>query len=203
MISEQLVEITDPHFIIELMYAGTSHNMTGCPVYTEMGLGNHAYVHKDLWEKLQKLIPWLEEHHMKLKIFDAYRPPSAHVRLKEVIPQPGFFAIMPETSPHCRGTAVDVALTDENGREFSYPTPVDAYDPFYAAEVQAGRCKGFFEYLKKARHDYQNADETESIRNRDTLRELMESIGLEALAHEWWHYELPRGRTGKYPMLRY
>ena len=33
---KRLVEITDPHFAVDLMYAGTAHNMTGRPVYREM-----------------------------------------------------------------------------------------------------------------------------------------------------------------------
>ena len=200
--TEKLVEINNHNFIIELMYADTKQNMTGKPVYKEIGFGNKALVHKDLWNKLEQLIPWLEEHKRKLKIFDAYRPPLAHEKLREVIPQPGFFAINPATSPHCRATAVDVCLTDENGNELTYPTLVDAYDPDYATEVQQGKSEAFFEYLKKARHDYEDASK-EALHNRRELKSLMESIGLKALPHEWWHYELPNGREDdKYPMIK-
>lgn len=199
---ENLIEINDPHFIVELMYAGTAHNMTGRPVYQEIGFGNKALVHKDLWQKLQKLIPWLEQHRRKIKIFDAYRPPLAHRKLREVIPQEGFFAIDPSVSPHCRATAVDLCLTDEDGRELAYPTLVDAYDEHYAQDVQNGQSAAFFEYLKQARHDYTGGMQ-QARRNRDELRALMESVGLKALPHEWWHYELPEGREdGKYPMIK-
>lgn len=199
--TESLVEINNPHFIIELMYADTKQNMTGRPVYREIGFGNRGLVHKDLWAKLEKLIPWLEEHKRKLKVFDAYRPPLAHQKLREVIPQPGFFAIDPSVSPHCRATAVDVCLTDKNGVELEYPTLVDAYDPHYAAQVQNGQSEAFFEYLKKARHDYEGAA-AQALQNRFDLKKLMEGIGLKALPHEWWHYELPDGREdAKYPMI--
>lgn len=201
--TENLIEINDAHFITELMYAGTKHNMTGRPVYQEIGFGNKAFVHKDLWEKLEKLIPWLEKHKRKLKIFDAYRPPLAHQKLREVIPQPGFFATDPSVSPHCRATAVDICLADENGNELEYPTQVDAYDEHYAQEIQSGQSEAFFEYLKKARHDYQDAS-AQALQNRDELRKLMENIGLKALPHEWWHYELPDGREdAKYPMVNW
>lgn len=199
--SNSLQEINNPYFIVELMYAGTAHNMTGRPVYAEIGFGNRALVHRDLWNKLEKLIPWLEEHRRKIKIFDAYRPPLAHRKLREVIPQPGFFAIDPAVSPHCRATAVDLCLTDENGIELEYPTPVDAFNPHYAQEIQNGRSEAFFEYLKQARHDYEGGTK-QARQNRDELRGLMESIGLKALPHEWWHYELPHGREDDYyPML--
>lgn len=53
MTNPNLIEINDPHFIVELMYAGTNHNMTGQPVYQQIGFGNKAFVHKDLWDKLK------------------------------------------------------------------------------------------------------------------------------------------------------
>ena len=110
---KNLVEIIDPHFVVDLMYAGTAHNMTGCPVYEEIGMGNHAYVHQDLWSALQKLIPYLEKTGRRLKIYEAFRPVKAHKRLFAVIPQDGFFIPEAERSPHCRATAVDVALPTE------------------------------------------------------------------------------------------
>ena len=197
----KLKELRDDCFVVDLMYAGTAHNMTGRAVYRETGPGNRALVHKDLYEKLLRLIPFLKEHHLKLKIFDAYRPPLAHKKLLEVIPRQGFFAQDPSSSPHCRGTAVDVALCDENGRELPYPTAVDAYTPQYAKDVQAGKTDAFFEYLQKARHDYQGDASPEALANRDALKRLMEHIGLKALPHEWWHYELPDGRSDKYPVI--
>lgn len=200
-----LIEITDSHFIVDLMYAGTKQNMTGRPVYQEMGLGNHAYVHKDLWEKLQKLIPYLEKTGQKLKIYEAFRPAKAHKMLFDIIPQDGFFIPEPSRSPHCRATAVDVALVGADGKELQYPTLVDAYDEQFAKEVQSGKLEGFFEYLKKATLDYQDETMPEAIRNRDELCKLMLSVGLVTVPrrHEWWHYELADARTDKYPMINY
>lgn len=174
MINENLVEIDNPYFIVDLMYAGTTHNITGYPAYVEIGLWNHAFVHKDLWERLQKLIPWLIKHKMKLKIFDAYRPPLAHIKLQKIVPHSGFFADLAEESPHCRGTAVDVALANENGCELIYPTKVDAYTPQYAKEIALGKFDDFFQYLKKASHDYKGLKDIKAIENRDNLRQLME-----------------------------
>lgn len=200
MINDNLVEIKGEPFIISMMYAG-KENMTGQDVYRQIGFGDRAYVHKDMWKCLQQLIPWLQERNLKMKICDAYRPPLAHQKLKEIIPQPGFFASNPERSQHCHGTAVDVILTDADGNEFAYPTKVDAYDPDYAKEVQKGEMEGFFEHLKKARHDYENEAMAKEIANRRNLKSLMESIGLEAISSEWWHYDLPDGRSEAYPMI--
>lgn len=202
---KNLIEITDPHFIVDLMYSGTAHNMTGCPVYKEIGMGNHAYVHPDLWNCLQKLIPYLDQTGRKLKIYEAFRPLRAHKLLFEAIPRDGFFIPDGSRSRHCRATAVDVALVEADGKELEYPTLVDAYDPFFAKEVQAGRLDGFFEYMKKASHNYQDASIPKAIRNRDELRALMESIGLVPVPrlHEWWHYELPDGVSERYPVIDY
>ena len=200
---KRLVEITDPHFAVDLMYAGTAHNMTGRPVYREIGLGNRAFVHRDLWSCLQKLIPYLEQTGRRLKIYDAFRPAAAHRLLFAAIPPDGFFIPEASRSPHCRGTAVDVALLDADGVELPYPTLVDAYDENFAKEVQAGNLQGFFRYLQKASLDYQDDQIPEAIRNRDELCSLMQSVGLVPAPrrHEWWHYELPDGRTEKYPLI--
>lgn len=196
-----LVEIkNDDNFIIDMMYASLKNNMTGVAVYEEIGLGNRAFVHKDMWEKLKQVVPYLQAHNLKMKICDAYRPPIAHARMKEIIPQPGFFASSPERSQHCHGTAVDVCLCDKNGNELVYPTKVDAFDAGYAKQVQSGNVVPFFEYLKKARHDYDGA-ETLALNNRGELRRLMESIGLESISSEWWHYDLPNGRGENYPVI--
>ncbi len=200
---KNLVEIkSDDYFIVDMMYASLKNNMTGVAVYEEIGLGNRAFVHRDLWERLQQVIPYLKGHKLKLKIGDAYRPPLAHKRLKEIIPQPGFFAASPERSQHCRGTAVDVCLCDEQGVELEYPTKMDAFDANYAKEVQSGQTEGFLKYLPKAHHDYADA-ETPAIKNRQELKRLMESIGLSSINHEWWHYNLPEGNSDKYPLIEF
>ena len=201
--NENLVEIVDDdNFIIDMMYASLKNNMTGIAVYNEIGLGNRAFVHKDLWKKLKQIVPYLQQHRLKMKICDAYRPPIAHQRMKEIIPQPGFFASTPERSQHCHGTAVDVCLCDHSGNELIYPTKVDAFDEEYAKQVQSGNLAPFFDYLKKARHDYDGEDK-QAIANREELRHLMEGLGFESISSEWWHYDLPNGCSADYPIIEY
>jgi len=108
-----------------------------------------------------------------------------------------------EKSPHCRATAIDVALIDANGKELVYPTLVDAYNEKYAKEVQSGKLEGFFEYLKQASLDYYTKTMQEEITNREELYQLMLNIGLVPTPrrHEWWHYELPKARTEQYPVI--
>lgn len=190
--SENLVEIKNERFLIDMMYAGYE-NMTLSPIYMEIGFGNRAYVRAELWEKLQKLIPILRQRRLKLKICDAYRPPLAHTLLRKIIPQPGFFASTAARSYHCHAAAIDCCLCHEDGCELSYPTKIDAYDYKFANQIHNGESAEFFKHLEKAVHDYKNPQMTEEISNREDLKQLMVSIGLEAISNEWWHYNLPGG----------
>lgn len=201
MIPDTYTEIRGEPFIIDMMYAGLNNNMTGRAVYAEIGLGNRAFVHRDMWKVLQKAIPALERLNLKMKICDAGRPVIAHRILTEIIPIKGFFALEPEKSQHCHGTAVDVCLCTPDGQELAYPTRVDAYEAQIAQEAQQGKTSKLTEQLKKARHDYEAPELKTEISNRQQLKELMESIGLQSIPHEWWHYNLPGGL--EYPLFDY
>lgn len=183
-----LVEISDPHFIIDLMYA-REENMSGRALYHEVGFGNRAYLHPDAAAALMLVIPELERLKLKMRICDAYRPAEAHRLLVKAVPIPGFFKPDYRTSNHCHGTAVDVCLADWQGRNMCYPTEVDGFDPKWQREVSTGKFDGFRAHLQKARHDYLFATQ-EEMRNRAFLKELMESCGFESIPHEWWHYNL-------------
>lgn len=202
MLDENLVEISGESFVVDMMYARTD-NMTMRAVYEEIGFGNKAYIHKDVWKMLQKLIPVLNERHLKLKICDAYRPPFAHKTLKEIVPLPGFFASIPQNSLHCHGTAIDVVLIDESNQELPFPTKVDAYELEYAKQIKDGDDSKFNEHLQKARQDYQNPDMAEEIANREMLKQMMTAVGLQTISSEWWHYELPDGKSEAYPILEW
>jgi len=201
MIPDYYVEISGDEFIIDMMYAKLKNNMTGQPVYEQIGLGNRAYVHQDMWKILKKAIPWLQKNNLKMKIFDAARPVIAHQKFLEIIPIKGYFAVDPGHSQHCRGTAVDVCLCTFDGQELSYPTKVDAYTPEIAKEVQQGQSEKLQAYLPHARHDYYEVGLETEIKNREQLKKLMESIGLISIPHEWWHYNLPNGK--EYPLFEF
>ncbi len=201
MIPDDYVEITGDTFIIDMMYANTQNNMTGQPVYEQIGLGNHAFIHKDMWEVLKKVIPWLQKNNLKMKICDAARPVIAHKKFLELIPIQGYFAADPNKSQHCHGTAIDVCLCTPNGEELPYPTKVDAYTPEIAEEIQQGKTDKLKNYLPCARHDYYADNLETEIKNREQLKQLMESIGLVSIPHEWWHYNLPNGKD--YPLFEF
>jgi len=176
--------------------------MLGRAVYKEIGYGNAAYMHVDVKSALLKLVPFLEENSLKMRICDAYRPPVAHKKLLEIIPRSKakFFAETPEKSSHCHGTAIDICLTDIHGHNLIYPTEIDAYEKHFQKQVSIGRFDEFDLHLQKARHDYQGAP-AEAIKNREQLKFLMESAGFEAILHEWWHYNIKGWQN--YPVIEW
>ena len=173
---KNLVLIEHPYFIIDMMYARTN-NIVGRAIYEEIGFGNKAYVHNDAWQALLKIVPYLEENNLKLRICDAYRPPFAHQKLLKVVPN-GLFAKTPEESGHCHGTAVDVCLCDATGCNLCYPTQIDAYEKCFQEQVCKGQFNEFAKHLRKARHDYVGAT-PEEIANRETLKNLISRTGKE------------------------
>lgn len=196
-----LVELIDPHFITDMMYA-RSNNMVGRAIYTEIGYGNKAYMHEDVKNALLKTVPFLEKNKLKMRICDAYRPPVAHQKFLEIIPrtQAAFFAETPAKSNHCHGTAVDVCLTDINGHNLLYPTEIDAYEKHFQEQV----CQGYFDdfqvHLQKARHDFMGAS-AKAISNRETLKKLMIQSGFEPISSEWWHYNIKDWQN--YPVIEW
>ena len=195
---KNLVLVDNPYFIVDMMYARPD-NIVGRDVYNEIGFGNKAYVHKDVWQALLKLLPYLEENKFKLRICDAYRPPLAHKKLLEVVPS-GLFAKTPYESNHCHGTAVDVCLCDIYGNNLAYPTEIDAYEKCFQKQICKGEFEAFMLHLKKARHDYMGAIPKE-IANRESLKNLMKDAGFEIIPHEWWHYNLKNWQN--YPVIEW
>ena len=53
----------------------------------------------------------------KLKIFDAYRPQYVQESLWSGYPNPNFLSDPKKGSPHTKGIAVDLTLTDKNNNE--------------------------------------------------------------------------------------
>ena len=196
---KNLVLAEHPLFIVDMMYA-RDDNIVGRAVYKEIGFGNKAYVHKDVWKALLKIVPYLEKSNLKLRICDAYRPPLAHMKLLESVPMKGLFAQSAEKSNHCHGTAIDVCLTDINGKNLIYPTQIDAYEKCFQEQICSGDFDEFGIHLQKARHDYMQAS-AEEIANRNILKNIMENIGFEAIPHEWWHYNLKNWKN--YPLINW
>jgi zinc D-Ala-D-Ala dipeptidase len=129
-----------------------------------------AALRKSAAESLGEVQEDLRERGLELKVFDGYRPYEVTEKMWEPYKNPDFVADPAEGSRHNRGCAVDVTLVDSStGEELPMPT-------------------GYDDFTEKAGHGYRDLPE-EAIRNRDLLREVMESHGFVALTTEWWHYD--------------
>jgi D-alanyl-D-alanine dipeptidase len=172
----ELVELTDldDTFVIDLRYA-TEDNFTVQKIYSQ----SRCFLVRGTAEKLIAANRELAEMGYRLKIWDAYRPPSAQRALWEVFPDPAFVANPENGSIHTRGAAVDVTLVDEEGNELPMPT-------------------GFDDFSEKAAISYDGCTE-EQARNRDLLAEVMVRNGFVRIQSEWWHFV--DSQASSYPML--
>ena len=122
-------------------------------------------------KKLAKAQATLIKQGYRLKVWDAYRPPGAHLRLWKLSGRSGYVAD-PRWgwSKHCSGRAIDVTLVDaETGREQPMPSKFD-------------------DFSRKAASKYTGKNPLVA-KNLGALREAMLGAGFVGIDMEWWHYE--------------
>lgn len=167
-----LVKIAKPEFDCEIYLAyATADNFTGKPVYA----AHNCYLHEVAAKHLQETIKFARGMGYGIKVFDAYRPTEIQWKLWEHTPDPDFLANPASGSPHSRGVAIDLTLTDSNGQELDMGTAFDEFDP-------------------KSYHSDISVSE-QAQRNRRMLLGIMTAAGWDNYNNEWWHYQLfnPRG----------
>ena len=193
-----LKRISTPHIKSKLLYA-TKDNAFYRDMYSSFGL-HEALVHPKLYECLMALEKQLAERELILVIYDAFRPLAVQKFMYETAPDYLKPYIAPPPQPdskrgfHPRGVAIDCYLTDLDGNLLSFPTEPDAFYPGYEKD------ENYVLYLKKCHRDYDAPDITQEQKNNRTLLEkMMQSVGLEGLPHEWWHFNLPN--SWEYPLI--
>ncbi|MCL6477422.1 MAG: M15 family metallopeptidase [Peptococcaceae bacterium] len=153
-----------PSLEIDLVYA-TENNFTGQRLYDNPT----ACLRKGTADKLKKAAEEVGSRGYRLKIWDAYRPPEAQVKMWNAFPNPNFVANpYRESSDHCRGCAVDLTLIDENGRELDMPSGFDHFGP-------------------KADRNYSDVSPVQED-NAKYLERVMLNHGFISIRTEWWHF---------------
>ncbi len=174
-----LVLMKGSAFVTDLRY-NTSDNFLKKNVYADFHL-SACYVHPDLAQRLEKLVPLLEEKKLKLVFWDCFRPLDVQKAMWKIVPDSRYVADPQKGSNHNRGIAVDVTLAKDDGTPLEMPT---AFDDFTAKASPNYACP---------------AAETIKCQNRQILFDLMDQVGLKPLPTEWWHFQLP----GKgYPIVQ-
>ena len=172
--------------ILDIRYAGT-HNFVGDVI--DGYEAPYAIMTNEAAQALKEAADEFRAMGYRLMIFDAYRPQDAvrhfvrwsqdaddmrnqaefypDYKKKSLLVDQGYIA---RNSSHCRGSAVDLTITDLEGNPLDMGT-------------------GFDYFGKLAWHGAKGVTE-EQAANRELLCSVMEKHGFKPFEHEWWHYRL-------------
>ena len=159
---------------IDLKYA-SNDNIIKKKIFRE----NQCFLLEETAEKLLDAIKIARKLGYSFKIFDAYRPTYVQKALWEFDPNPNFLSDPQKGSPHTRGIAIDLTLTDIKGNELEMGTKFD-------------------DFTEKAYHLSENLEKQIRI-NRHLLLSIMTLAGFDFYHKEWWHYQL--FNPSKYPLI--
>jgi D-alanyl-D-alanine dipeptidase len=154
-----------PDIKYELRYA-TINNFMHRQIYKD---GDITFLRLPVAIALAKVQGELNKKGLSLKIWDAYRPYSATVRMWELIKDDRYVADPKKGSGHNRGIAVDLTIVNKDT----------------GAELNMGT--GFDNFSDTARPDFMNLP-AEALQNRSLLKTEMEKYGFKVLETEWWHF---------------
>ena len=166
--AEELVEVSGdsvPGIVIEMRYA-TGNNITGKKIYPD----GRAWLRRETIRKLEKVVMDLRGRGYRLVLWDAWRPISAQRALWAAKPDGKFLTPPTRISRHNRGTSVDVALADLQGKLLEMPSDHD-------------------EFSAKADEDFSDVPKEVGGRAK-ILRQAMFRAGFSGVPDEWWHYDL-------------
>lgn len=166
--SSRLVELKQlvPNLIYDLRYA-TKNNFTGTRLYPPGT--RSAFLRHNAAMALRNAAKELEKLGYGIKIFDAYRPYSVTRKFWELIGDERYVANPSKGSNHNRGLAIDLTL----------------YDLSSGKDVPMGT--GFDNFTDTASHSFSLLP-PDVLKNRTTLKSVMEKAGFSPYNQEWWHY---------------
>jgi len=155
----------DSTIVTDVRYA-TTNNFTGKVLYPT----DKVYARKIVAEALSKVHNYLKENHnLRIKIFDGYRPLSVQKKMWEIYPDDRYVANPATGSRHNRGAAVDVTIIDSAGVQLDMGTEFD-------------------NFTEKAHPSYTDFPE-KVLNNRKLLRNTMMKYGFHPITTEWWHFD--------------
>ena len=162
-----------PGAFIDMRYKVTSAAKK--PLYLN---GMPCLVHESTGAKLKSAQKILKKQGYALKIWDAWRPPEAHIALWNAVKDPNY--VVPPSrglSWHCYGISVDLTLVKADGSPVKMPSKFD-------------------EFSAKAASRYVGGD-PEVARHVEMLQNAMRAAGFRTIQSEWWHFDdmNPRGGT--------
>lgn len=159
------IKSVDPTIVIDLRYA-TENNITHHALYPR---DMPALIRPSVAQRLAVAQGILRRYQFGLKIWDAYRPPDAQMKLWQLAQKEDYVANPNGMgSTHSWGVSVDATLVDATGQEVSMPTGFDEFTP--AAMLRYG-------------------GKDPMVRAHLTLlQRAMAFAGFYGLRVEWWHF---------------
>lgn len=110
----------------------------------------------------------LQTEGLGLKMLDCYRPRPVQWKLWNKVPDARYVTNPNKGSQHNRGTAVDLTLVDEKGRQLDMGTPYDYFG-------------------REAYQTYTNLPDS-ILARRQLLNAKMTAHGFKTIRTEWWHF---------------
>ena len=178
-----------PDIALELRYAG-SDNFVG-----ERIDGYHAprcYLLKPAAQALQRVELALRKRHLRLKLFDCYRPARAVRHFVEWAGDPADQRNKARYYPHL----------DKRALHGDYIAPVSGHSRGATVDLTLLECDGAglacspldmgteFDFFDASAHTEAPSITPRQRANRERLRAAMERAGFRNYAMEWWHYTL-------------
>ncbi|MBU3191735.1 M15 family metallopeptidase [Clostridium bowmanii] len=155
----------DSSFIFDLKYA-TTDNFTKTVVYPV----NVCVLQRETALKLINANAEFKKLGYRIKIWDAYRPMYVQKIFWDLVFDERFIANPNKKgSRHSSGTAVDITLVNEFGKELKMPSNFD-------------------DFSDKACRNYEGMSE-EELKNINFLTGIMEKYEFITIDTEWWHFE--------------
>ena len=164
----------DPSILIEQRLA-TANTPIGEPVYERPRI----LLRKPVAEAILRISRRARQQGCRLKIYDAYRPLSVSQRLYAKHPDVRYLAAPNVGSRHNRGAALDLTLTDSQGREIEMPS----------------------DYLTFDTRSHRNSPGMTAAarKNMELLTSFMATERFTTINEEWWHYDAPNWE--QYPVM--
>jgi len=163
-----LIDVTevDRSIKVDLQYKRPSP-ISSAPLYPE---NFQALLKPGTAVRLKKANSLVKLHGYRIMVWDAYRPPSAQLKLWDASGHNDTYVANPHNAPsqHSCGTAVDVTLVTSRGKPVKMPTGFDSVTP-------------------NAASNFLHAD-AEVAKNVKILQTAMRQAGFYPLPAEWWHY---------------
>lgn len=168
------VEDAAPGVFIDMRYKFTS--VAGKPLYLK---DMPCLIHRESGRKLRAAQKEVARQGYALKVWDAWRPPEAHMALWEAVKDPKY-VVPPEKglSWHCYGISIDLTLVRKDGTPLRMPTQ--------------------FDVLTNEASSHYKGNDPEIRRNLQILQTAMKNAGFRKINDEWWHFDDPASSRSIY-----